>query len=262
VTATLTAASLAQDMAMALDPCRLARKVGLEPDPWQSDLLRSSSKRQLVLCSRQSGKSTMAAVAACHEALYSPGSLTLLVSPSERQSGELFKRCRGIFRSLGWPVAARTESALRIELENSSRIIALPAGESTIRGYSSVALLILDEAARISPELITATRPMLAVSGGRLMVLTTPHGAIGWFYEAWTSRDEGYERFRITAAQCPRISPEFLEAEKRALGWFLYRQEFECEFVDASSMAFDSDLIRAAVDPSIRPLGVLTKDWV
>ncbi len=99
----------------------------------------------------------MAAVAACHTSLYEPGSLTLLVPPSERQSGEFFKRCRGIFRSLGWPVAARTESALRIELENGSRIVALPGSESTVRGYSAVRLLVLDEAARIPPELITAT---------------------------------------------------------------------------------------------------------
>ena len=262
----MTTATLAQvlagDLAAALDPCELAKRVNLAPDSWQAQLLRSTSKRQLVLCSRQSGKSTIAAVAACHTSLYSPGSLTLLVCPSERQSGELYKRCRGIFRSLGWPVAARTESALRIELENGSRIIALPGSESTVRGYSAVKRLILDEAARIPPELITAVRPMLAVSGGRLMALTTPHGAIGWFYEAWTSRDDTYERYRVTAAECPRISEEFLEQEKRALGHFLYRQEFECEFVDASSMAFDSDAIRAAVDPSIRPLGCLTRDWI
>ena len=151
------AQALAGDLAAALDPCELAKRVNLAPDSWQAQLLRSTSKRQLVLCSRQSGKSTMAAVAACHTSLYEPGSLTLLVPPSERQSGEFFKRCRGIFRSLGWPVAARTESALRIELENGSRIVALPGSESTVRGYSAVRLLVLDEAARIPPELITAT---------------------------------------------------------------------------------------------------------
>lgn|GEM_PF-4712797 len=84
-------------------------------------------------------------------------SVRRLSEKAKNRLGELFKRCRGIFRSLGWPVAARTESALRIELENGSRIVALPGSESTVRGYSAVRLLVLDEAARIPPELITAT---------------------------------------------------------------------------------------------------------
>jgi hypothetical protein len=81
------------------------------------------------------------------------------------------------------PVASRGESALRLELENHSRIISLPGQEQTVRGYAGVSLLIVDEAARVPDDLYFAVRPMLAVSNGRLIALSTPFGKRGWFYE-------------------------------------------------------------------------------
>ncbi|MBD0328066.1 MAG: hypothetical protein ICV68_16700 [Pyrinomonadaceae bacterium] len=68
---------------MALDRVAFARAVGLaEPDPWQQDLLRSTSQRVLLNCCRQSGKSTMAAVLALHQALYHSDSLVLCLAPA------------------------------------------------------------------------------------------------------------------------------------------------------------------------------------
>ena len=73
-----------------------------------------------------------------------------------------------------------------MELENGSRIITLPGSEKTIRGFSGVGLLLVDEASRVADELYFAVRPILAVSGGSLMVLTTPYDKRGVFYEEWT----------------------------------------------------------------------------
>jgi hypothetical protein len=112
----------------------------------------------------------------------------------------------------GAAVAAVQESALRIEFQNQSRIVALPGeSDATIRGYSDARLLVIDEAARVPDSLYTATRPMLAVSGGRLVCLSTPYGRRGWFFEEWTAGGD-WQRTRIEARECPRISPGFLEA--------------------------------------------------
>jgi len=70
-------------------PERLMTAIGMTPDPWQTDLLRSFSDRVLVLTARQCGKSQTIAAIALHTALLQPKSLILLLSPSERQSGEL-----------------------------------------------------------------------------------------------------------------------------------------------------------------------------
>ena len=123
----------------------------------------------LLLCSRQSGKSQVAAAIALQTALTMPGSLTLLLSPSERQSGELFTdKLLKLYDSIDRPVKATKLTALQLTLANGGRIVALPGAEGTIRGYSGVALLIVDEAARVPDALYFAIRPMLAVSRGRV----------------------------------------------------------------------------------------------
>src|SRR5438132_39090 len=73
------------------DPARILADAGMEPDLWQADLLRHPFSRTLMLASRQSGKSLTAAALGLREALLRPGSLVLLLSPSQRQSGELFR---------------------------------------------------------------------------------------------------------------------------------------------------------------------------
>src|ERR671926_1745167 len=190
--------SLAQDLKLALDRAAFAKRLDLEPDPWQEDLLRSTSDRVLLNCCRQSGKSTMSALIALHRALYYPGSLVLCLAPALRQSQELFGKVLGFYRDLGRPVSPQGERKLSLELENGSRIVTLPGSEKTIRGFSGTSLLIVDEAARVDDELYFAVRPMLAVSGGALMMLTTPYGKRGVFYEEWTE-GHGWDRYEVPA---------------------------------------------------------------
>src|SRR6266511_3620863 len=96
------------------DPDRVMTAVGMFPDPWQRDLLRSPSARHLVLCSRQSGKSETAAALALHTALLQPGALVLLLSPSERQSGELAAKVFRLYDAVGQPVPARKRTELQL----------------------------------------------------------------------------------------------------------------------------------------------------
>jgi hypothetical protein len=127
---------LALDLRLALDRVSFAREVGLESDPWQERLLRSSSDRVLLNCCRQSGKSTMSGLIALHRALYHPSSLILCLAPVLRQSQELFGKVLGFYRELGRPVPPQAERKLSLELENGSRIVTLPGTEKTIRGFS------------------------------------------------------------------------------------------------------------------------------
>lgn len=246
--------SIAVDLATALDPVLLARRAGIEPDSWQAEVLRSTAPRILLNCSRQSGKSTIVAALAMHEALYHAGALILMLSPGMRQSGELFKKATTIYRALGRPVPAEIENRLELELENGSRIVALPGNETTIRSYSGVRLLLVDEASRVSDELYYSIRPMLAVSGGRMMAPSTPFGKRGWWHQAWTSQD-GWEKVEVPASMCPRIEPEFLEEERQELGHWWYAQEYECRFMDTVDSVFSSDDIDAAFASDVQPFG-------
>jgi len=236
------------------DPARVMADAGLQPDRWQAELLRSHSLRMLLLCSRQSGKSMVAGALALREALLNPPALVLLLSPSQRQSGELFKdKVRRLYNALARPVACVQETALTMELANGSRIIALPGEEETIRCYSGVRLIAIDEAARVPDDLYRSVRPMLAVSGGRLVCLSTPFGQRGFFHEEW-ERGEGWSRTRITALQCPRIRPEFLREEKRTMGPRFFGQEYLTDFAETTGAVFAADDIAAAMDNNLTPL--------
>src|SRR5215218_7671628 len=248
--------SLAEDLALALNRVSFAQKAGLDPDPWQRDLLESSADRVLLNCCRQSGKSTMTAIVALHRALYHPGSLILCLAPALRQSQELFGKVLSFYRDLDRPVLAQAERKLSLELENGSRIVTLPGTEKTTRGFSGAALLIVDEASRVADDLYYAVRPMLAVSGGALMMLSTPWGRRGVFFEEWT-REPGdssaWERYEVPASQVPRISEAFLEEERRVLPARMYRQEYECSFEEVDDAVFAYDLIEEAITPEVAP---------
>jgi hypothetical protein len=236
-------APLAEDLKTGMDPVRFAERAAIVPDPWQADVLRSNAKRLLLNCSRQSGKSTTTALLALHTATYEPGSLVLLLSPSLRQSAELFRTVARLYSATGATVPATAESKLRLELETGSRVISLPASEATIRGYAGVDLLVIDEAARVADDLYASVRPMLATSNGRLIALSTPFGRRGWWSDAWHSGHD-WKRVHITAEQCPRITPEFLAEEREQLGEWWYRQEYFGEFMDAETSVFSHDDIQ------------------
>ncbi len=248
---TLTAAS---SLKCALDPVVFAREMlAFQADEWQAKVLRWAGKRMILNCNRQSGKSTVAAILATHTALYEPGALILLVSPSLRQSGELFRKVSGFIEAIDNPPKLVEDNRLSMELDNGSRIISLPSKEGTVRGYSGATLIIEDEASRVDDELYRAMRPMLAVSNGRLILMSTPFGKRGHFYQEWIS-SFGWERIHITADQCSRISAEFLQEELDSRGEWSYKQEYMGEFVEAEDSVFNYDDIMRSLSAEVTPL--------
>lgn len=113
-------------------------------------------------------------------------------------------------------------------------------------GYARVSMLVIDEAARVPDELYRAVRPMLAVSDGRLICLSTPYGKRGFFYDAWTRGGDDWTRIEIAAAQVDRIPPEFLAQERRCLGEAWYRQEYCCSFEAMEGLVYP-DFARCVV---------------
>lgn len=242
---------LAADLAAALDAVTFAHRLGFEPDPWQAALLRAAPQNALWNCCRQSGKSTLAALLAYHQATFLADSLVLVLSPSLRQSGELFRKVSELHRAAGAP--APQETQLTLTLANNSRIVSLPGTEKTIRGYSGATLLLVDEAARCDDDLFASVLPMLAVSGGRMICASTPFGKRGFFWQEWSEGGDTWQRVRVPATEVPRISPAFLEQVQRTIGEHWFRQEFMCEFLDAQTAAFAYDDIAALFGEEVEP---------
>ena len=255
------------------------QQLGFEPDEKQAAVLASNSKRGILLCSRQWGKSTVSAVKAVHRAATVAGSLVLVASPTERQSGEWVRKAEEFVRRLGWKPKGDGANAQSIVFANGSRIGGLPGNEATVRGFSAVSLLLIDEAARVPDDLYRALRPMLAVApsstahnggpsghlcapgsnahngdpGGDLWLMSTPFGKRGFFYEEWAD-GPGWERVTGPATECARISAEFLEEERRAQGEKSFAQEFLCEFTDNGQTMFPRDLVESVMRDDVEPL--------
>jgi hypothetical protein len=281
------------------DPSLLFTAIGIDADKWQKDVLLSKADRLLMCCSRQSGKSQTAAALALKTALLEAPAEVLIVSRTQRQSAELLlkvKEMRRWLRSVaggGRPKKRRKkqavvptlearareerlqkrredfgddeeavrDSVLTEQLANGSRIISLPGKADTFVGFSPD-LLIIDEASRVPDDTYRACRPMLAVSGGRLVCLSTPFGKRGFFYSEWErcedaarqGRPEPWERYQVKVTECPRISAEFLEDERLALGDRWYAQEYMCSFEDPVGAVFAHDVVHAMIDPAVSAL--------
>ncbi len=231
------------ELGSGLDAVGFARRrLGFEPDARQAEVLGSRARRLLLNCSRQWGKSTVAAIAALHRAWFRAGSLAVVTGPSERQSAEFVLKVRGFAARLGVKLRGDGENPSLV-LPNGSRIVGVPSRAATVRGFSGVSLLIVDEAAHAPDELYRAMRPVLASSDGDLWCLSTPNGPRGFFWQAWTKGGPGWTRVMAPATECSRISKKFLDDERRDNPDNWFRQEYMCEFVQDSEGLFDMELV-------------------
>lgn len=238
---------MSRDLAAALQPSLFARThLGIVPDEKQRLVLDSRERQVILNCSRQWGKSTVSSILALHQAYYVPKSLVLVVSPTLRQSGELVRKIQMYLPLLGIRKKSDGVNSLSLELPNKSRIIGLPGQDATVRGFSGTNLLIVDEASQVSDTLYRSCRPFLAASkNGRLVMVSTPFGTRGFFWDEW-ERGEDWLRISTPATECPRISPEFLEREKRSMGDSWYRQEYLCEFLENENTYLPRAWVEAA----------------
>lgn len=267
------------------DPARIMSLAGMEPDPWQADLLRSDRKRIIMLCNRRSGKSQSAAALALKTVLLSDKPVNVvIVAPGQFQAQELLRLAQRLYRDLysqpmgtdgaplvsayaadlaelkqetQWKKKKIKEAAKRMELPNGSRILAVPGKASNIVGLTAH-LLIIDEAARVPDALWADISPFVGTTQGIIVVLSSPYGRRGWFYREWHCMGPDGEpiaddweggRVEKTWHDCPRLTEKFLASEKARHGKRWFSQNYENSFLSVEGALFDPDDIDAADDP-------------
>jgi hypothetical protein len=130
-----------------------------------------------------------------------------------------------------------------IEFKNNSQIISLPAGDQgvTVRGFSAD-LLIVDEAAFIPEKVFQAILPMLAATDGSLILLGTPWGEGGTFYEACQTKS-GFDTFAVRSEQCPLISKFFLKEQKNVMLESDFLREYSAVFIPPEDSYFPNNVV-------------------
>lgn len=273
-----------------------AKVIG-SPDPWQLQVLNDKALRIGIMASRQAGKSRTVGAKVMYHAENTRRAMVVIGSPTQRQSAELlakaieaydlnhggndelsfshyqadkrsksFSQTGGILDYLtelsdpSKPVDVEMEqqSRLEVRLTNRSRIVAVPGRSgATVRSFSAVTLLVIDEAAFAQVEFFQAVFPMLAVSHGQIILLSTPYAKFGPFYQImeetsdWddakpsSAQEESWRKYVVPWTECPRITPEFIEAERKRYGNDYVKREYECQFQDAVGAVFRAEDVEA-----------------
>lgn len=237
------------------DPLRFAKsKLNFHPEPQQLPVFDPAIKRGILCCNRQWGKSTTLAALAVHRAWSLAPALILVVAPVVRQAYELILKIKGFLRELGVRTRQDGFNGVSLLLPNGSRIIAVPSDPDTIRGYSRVSMILIDEAARVSDDTFNAVTPAMARSNGVVWLMSTPKGRTGFFHALWSNGDPRWTRIHSTVADCSRISPEFLESERAAKPAADFEEDYFCVFQDTHDQFFDSDDIADAFSNEVDAL--------
>lgn len=251
---TTTTTTMGRALIEALDPVAFAKGRGFVAEPWQTDLLRTTTRRVVVPCSRQVGKTQTTSYKALHGALNNPERDVLIISPSQRQSIEMLLRIKSIYRGMRGAPRLHKDNDSEIVLHNGSRVVSLPGTEGTVRGFANVKLLVIDEAARVDDEVFASVLPMVG-SDGQIMALSTPWGQRGWFYElAEEAPRNGWEKHRVTVYDSAQWSPARVAEVKASVGRFVFQSDYEAQFLDTDDQLFSTEDVRRAFTPDLQPL--------
>jgi hypothetical protein len=217
----------AREIAYRLDPVLWVREIlGMTPAPWQETFLRAPQGASiLALTARQVGKTTTAAWAIAHSMLFTPGSLSVIACPAQRQSAEAVRHVREALIKAG--AELESDNVYALELKSGSRVLALPSSDDSIRGLTVDGWIVADEAARLPNDLIAALRPMRARRPqARFAMLSTAWSRTDPFWTAWAGDEQSWIRLKATADEIETFSAEFLEQERRALGDDGFKREY------------------------------------
>src|ERR1700694_3227076 len=142
------------DLLYSVDAVSFAReRLDFQPDARQAEMLGRRSPRTLLNCTRQWGKSTITAAKAVHRAYFGPESLTVVLTPSARQSVEYLRKASGFARKLNIRPRGDGDNEISLLFPNGARIVGLPGSEATVRGFSAGSLRMIARRARGSGQL-------------------------------------------------------------------------------------------------------------
>jgi len=214
------------EIAFRIDPVLWAKTVlGITPHEWQEPFLRAQRGADiLALTSRQFGKTTAAAICLAHTAIFETGTLSVVACPSQQQSAEAIRKVKAMVLQAGAKLVV--DNVYRIELENGSRVRALPATDDTVRGLTVTGWIIADEAARLPADLIAALRPMRArCPAARFVMISTAWSRTDQFWLAWSS-DQNWQRIKATIEEHPDIIPKDFLDKERSQGDDYFKREY------------------------------------
>ena len=215
--------------------------IPFETYDFQDDVIHDLLKHRLnvILKARQLGLSTTVAAYALWLALFHKHKNILVIATKRATAMNFLKKVKVILRHLPkWLMLAQvvTNAKHEIEFSHGSTVKAIPTSDDAGRS-EALSLLIIDEAAFIRnfDELWTGLQPTIS-TGGRCVVLSTPNGVGGQFYQLYTDAEQGINNFNANCLPWeihPEHDQDWFDQETKGMGRRKIAQEYLCDFVSS-----------------------------
>lgn len=226
-------------------------------DPWQKKYIYDKDPRSwnFLHAGRQSGKTTAMSLRAVELCLhhFKKGEMVLVNSITEKQAQHVLNKSliyakEKYFNKIVMKGKDKPTKH-KIIFKNGTGILCYAAGDTGEgqRGFT-IKKLMIDEGSRMSEEYFIAAMPMLSVIKGSTDIGSTPFGKTHkdgtpkFFYKC--SLDDKYNKYYISAEDCPRHTKEFLDYQKSVMSKLAYAQEYLAEFTDALKRIFSPEWIK------------------
>jgi len=219
---------------------------------WQKEVFKDETRFKVVAAGRRCGKSRLSAVTLLIEGLNCPdGSAVMYVAPTMGQARTIIW---DLLHELGRPIIKSSHvNNLEITLINGKKILVRGADNpDSLRGVS-LTYLVLDECAFIKQEVWEKIlRAALSDKKGRALFISTPSGR-NWFYDVFklgqSATDAEWKAWHKTTADNETIDPAEIEAAKRTLSSFAFKQEYLSSFDTAGADVFKEEWFKTAEEP-------------
>ena len=226
--------------------------VGATLFPWQKAVtdeicgIRNENKVVVVKSHRQAGKSFLCENILLYYAINYKRTQNAMISPTLNQSRALFKELTNAIVESGI-IKGKNETLLTIDLINGSTIFFKSAEQKDgLRGYHINGILILDEAAYLTDDILQLVLPWRNVSKANMLIVSTPFRKDGFYYRYYmmgTLKEKNtvsidWSKYDTSAL----LSQEQKEVYKQIFSKNQYLTEIEGEFIDADGMVFSNIL--------------------
>jgi hypothetical protein len=225
----------------------------------------------IVLKSRQLGLSTISAAYSAWLAIFHKDKNVLIIATKLAVAQNFIRKVKFVIQSMPkWLLIPQivNNNKQALEFSNGSTIKAVPTSEDAGRS-EALTLLIVDEAAfvRNFDTLWTGLYPTLS-TGGRAIVLSTPNGVGGQYYDLWKQAEDNENFFnpiKLTWDVHPDRDDKWFEEETKNMSKKQIAQELLCDF-QASGDTFlqveDIEYIRGWIRNPIEKWGPDMGVWV
>lgn len=221
--------------------------------PWQLDVWQDHHRFKVIAAGRRCGKSNLALKMLLAKALEAPeGSAVVYVAPTLGQARQI---CWDALLQEGRSVIKSAHvNQMDIQLVTGRKIHVRSAeNPDTLRGLK-LYFAVIDEAAFCKEDIFTKIiRPALSDLRGECVFISTPDGRnhfYEWFKLGQEGTDPDWKSWHLTTKDNPTIPPDEIEAARRTLSSFVFKQEFEANFSNAGQEIFKEDWLRKAEEPS------------